>query len=50
MSQKNLPKDSLALAATLAKKYGVSSHFFYSATLLPGQDVLEPYSQLYVQM
>ena len=33
MSQKNLPKNSLALAATLAKKNGVSSHFFYSATL-----------------
>ena len=33
MSQKNLPKNSRALAATLAKKNGVSSHFFYSATL-----------------
>ena len=33
MSRKNLPKNSRALAATLAKKNGVSSHFFYSATL-----------------
>ena len=33
MSRKNLPKNSHALAATLAKKNGVSSHFFYSATL-----------------
>ena len=34
MSRKNLPQNSRTLAATLDKKNCVSSHFFYSATLV----------------
>ena len=37
MLQKKLPKNSRALAATLDKKNCVSSHFFYSATLIRRQ-------------